>query len=502
MSDMEKRNKNKKELLAELVESRRRIAELEALEKEHQIGKGVEQDACFDFLTGLPNRSVFYHHLQQAIALAERNRQLVAVMFCCLDRFKIINDAFGASTGDFLLREVALRLQESLRKSDILARPGRDEFMILLTEVNRDRAVQQVVERIFSAFSCPFILNDQEIIITGSLGVSLYPDDGMNAEALIKNSYTALNLARQENNNTVHYYSPAMNTGALNRMLLENSLRLALKRDEFFMYYQPQLDLSSGRVIGLEALLRWRHPDMGIISPEVFIPVMEEIGLMTPLTEWVLHTACSQNKAYQRNGFPSVRVAVNLSPHDIHKQNFLESVKRALDHSRLAPEFLELELTEGALVQDITTTSAIFRKLNSMGVNLAIDDFGTGYSSLSYLRHFPASRLKIDKSFIKLVTTDRNNATISRAIIALAHSLQINVLAEGVETVEQLTFLRSLQCDEGQGFLFFEPLPPEDAERALLADNGAFFNGYLDIGIRDRQITPVSTIRPLDEPLV
>ena len=472
--------RTKGELLQELTDLRRKVAELEALEEERkQTERAVEQAACFDHITGLPNRSVFYNHLLQAVALAERNRQSVAVLFFGLDRFKIINDSFGPSAGDLLLKEVAERLKESLRKSDILARPGRDEFMILLTEVAKFGDVQRVIERIFAAFSAPVFLKGHQLLVTGSLGISLFPADGKSAEALIKNSYTALNLARQENKNTFHFYSSTMNDGAFNRLLMENSLRLALKREEFFLHYQPQLELASGRVIGLEALLRWQHPELGAISPEIFIPVMEEIGLIAPLTEWVLHTACSQNKAYQRAGFPVMRIAVNLSPHHIHKHGLVESVGRVLKETGLEPQHLELEMTEGALVKDVTATATILKKLNRMGVHLAIDDFGTGYSSLSYLRHFSISRLKIDKSFIEFVTTDRNNATISRAIIALAHSLNINVMAEGVETVEQLKFLRSLQCDEGQGFLFSRPLSPEDATNLLATDNRDLFNGYL-----------------------
>jgi diguanylate cyclase (GGDEF)-like protein len=472
----EAKNKTKRELLDEVAVLRRRVSELESLEYARaQSTQEGGREACFDFLTGLPNSSVFYNHLSQAIALAERNKQLVAVLFFGLDRFKIINDAVGPSAGDILLREVAERLRESLRKSDILARPGRDEFMILLTEVPKVGAVQHVVERIFTAFMAPFDLNGQDLIVTGSLGVSLFPADGTNAETLIKNSYTALNLARQENKNTVHFYSPAMNAGAFNRMLMENSLRMALKREEFSVHYQPQFDLANGRIIGLEALLRWQHPELGPISPDVFIPLMEEIGLMAPLTEWVLHTACSQNKAYQKAGFAPVRMAVNLSPNDLQKDYLLESVNRVLNDTKLEPEFLELEMTEGALIRDVEATAAILKKLEKMGVHLAIDDFGTGYSSLSYLRHFPISRLKIDRSFIEFITTDLNNATISRAIIALAHSLKISVMAEGVETVEQFEFLRSLKCNEGQGFLFCKPLTPADTMGALSSDFGALF---------------------------
>jgi diguanylate cyclase (GGDEF)-like protein len=466
--------RTKKELLDEMAALRKRIAELEARETGRpKSEQEIEQAVCFDILTGLPNRTVFFHHLQQAIALAERNKQPVAVLFFGLDRFKIINDAFGPAVGDLLLKEVAQRLSDSLRKSDILARPGRDEFMILLTEVAKVGDVRRVVERIFAALAVSVTVGNHDLIVTGSLGISLYPIDGSDAETLIRNAYTALSLARQENKNTVHYYSAAMNAGAFNRLLMENSLRLALKRDEFFLHYQPQLDLSTGRIIGMEALLRWRHPELGAISPAVFIPVMEEIGLIVPLTEWVMHTACAQNKEYQRKGCPPVRVAVNLSSHDLNKNRLVDSVGRVLKDTHLDPEFLELEMTEGALVRDVSLTTAILRKLDRMGVTVAIDDFGTGYSSLSYLRHFPIGRLKIDRSFIEFVATDRNNAAISRAIIALAHSLKINVMAEGVETVHQLEFLRAQQCDEGQGFLFSQPLSPAAAEEFLAAENAS-----------------------------
>ncbi len=470
---MKNEAKTKKQLLDELAASRKRIAELEALEIERSRAiLEIEHAACFDSLTGLPNRSVFYNHLSQAIALAERNRQLVAVLFFGMDRFKLINDTLGPAAGDLLLREVAARLKDSLRKSDILARPGRDEFMILLTEVARVGDVQRVVERVFAAMIPPVMLDGRELVITGGLGISLFPADGRNAETLIKNSYTALINARQENKNTFHFYSSAMNAGAFNRLLMENSLRLALQREEFFIHYQPQLDLASGRIIGMEALLRWRHPELGTISPEVFIPVAEEIGLISALTEWVLHTACSQNKTYQNAGSRPVRVAVNLSPHQLHKSRLLEFVGRVLKETSLDPEFLELEVTEGALIQNVETTAVMLKKLNRMGINVAIDDFGTGYCSLSYLRHFPINRVKIDRSFIDLITTDQNNAAISRAIIALAHSLNMNVMAEGVETMQQLDFLRSLQCDEGQGYLFSAPLTPEDASKVLASGEG------------------------------
>jgi diguanylate cyclase (GGDEF)-like protein len=471
---MKHRTGSKAELLGEIDELRARISELEAAGTGRaQVEEEGEHAVCCDLLTGLPNRSVFFHHLQQAIALAERNRQLVGVLFFGLDRFKIINDAFGHEAGDLVLKEVAQRLGESLRKSDILARPGRDEFMILLPEVARVGDIRRVVERIFAAFALPFNLSGHDLLITGSLGISLFPNDGSDPEILIKNSYTALNLARQENKNTVHYYSAAMNAGAFNRLLMENSLRLAVRREEFSLHYQPQLDLASGRIIGMEALLRWQHPEYGAISPEMFIPVMEEIGLIVPLTEWVLHTACTQNKQYQMDGLPPVRVAVNLSSRDLNKNRLVDTVSRTLNDTKLDPEFLELELTEGALVRDVTVTTAILRKLDKMGVNVAIDDFGTGYSSLSYLRHFPIGRLKIDRSFVAFVASDRNNAAISRAIIALAHSLKINVMAEGVETVEQLEFLRAQQCDEVQGFLFSRPLTPAAAMTVLATEKGA-----------------------------
>jgi diguanylate cyclase (GGDEF)-like protein len=454
--------KTKKELITEVAELRLKVDELESLRA--KIGKGKPvPDACFDVVTGLPNRSVFYDHVQRAVAQAARKRLTAAVLFFSLDRFKLINDALGERAGDLLLKEVAERLKDCLRKSDILARPGRDEFMILLPDLVKVDDATVVVERIFDSLNAPFQFKERELFINGSIGISLYPQDGKDPALLIKNSYTAMMRAKEEGKNDFRFYSPNINSRAFRRLLMENSLRLALKREEITLHYQPQINLGNGRIIGMEALLRWKHPEMGAVSPEEFVPLMEEIGLTASLSEWVLQTACAHNRECQKNGFPPMSVAVNLSSNQLREKDLIPMVHRALLETGLAPEHLELEMTEGDMVRNIETTSATLTHLSNMGLQIAIDDFGKGYSCLSYLRHFPINRLKIDKTFVEAITTDHNNAAISTAIVALAHSLELGVIAEGVETLEQLDFLRALQCDAVQGYLFSRPIPAEDS---------------------------------------
>lgn len=462
------RARTKTELIAELVELRRKVAELEALESQRcRESEEQARAATHDTLTGLPNRTLFYDHLCQAIALAKRNQQLAAVMFFSIDRFKLINDTLGHDIGDLLLKELAVRLRASLRQSDVLARPGRDEFMILLLEIRKPADAMVIAERIFSSLSRPFLLQEYELVVTGSIGISLYPGDGTNAEHLIRNAYTAMSRAREEGRNTYRLFTPQLISKAFDSLMLENSIRLALQRNEFRLHYQPQVDLVSGRIVGVEALLRWEHPTLGGISPARFIPLAEQIGLIGPLSEWVIHMACAQNKALQNGGFMPMRVAVNLSPRQLHQKSLLHTIAGALEASGLEPGFLEVEITEGALITNVTSTTATLNSLDSMGVHVVVDDFGTGYSSLSYLSHFKLDKLKIDKSFIGSIATDRNNAAISRAIIALAGSLGLRVIAEGVETVEQLDFLRTFGCHEVQGYLFSRPLDVTRLERLL-----------------------------------
>lgn len=471
---MEDRRKSKEQLLVELVELRARLAELEALEKKHRRElKKIDRDACFDPLTGLPSRTLFFNHLTQAVAHAERSHHLAAVLFCSLDRFKLINDTFDSQVGDLLLKEVAARLKDCLRKSDVLARPGRDEFMVFLPEIRNVEDSNRVVERFFASLNSPFHVRNHEIFINASVGISIYPDDGTTAEALIKSAYSAMERAREEGRSSCRFYSPDITSRAFTRLMMENSLRFALQREEFYLHYQPQIDIPTGHIIGMEALLRWNHPDLGSISPDQFIPVVEEMGLIIPLSEWVLSAACAHNKVCQQtNGVP-MRMAVNLSSCQLHEKRLLKTIQRVLGESCFDPEHLEVEITEGTLVKEIDATVSILNELAGMGVSIVIDDFGKGYSSLAYLRNFPLSKLKIDRCFVDSVTTDQNNAAITRAIIALAHTLNLRVIAEGVETAGQLEFLRSLACNEGQGYLFSHPLSAQESLR-LLAEKGDF----------------------------
>lgn len=480
--------KTKAELVAELAVLRQKVEELEKSKRVYEwIEVELSKAYDYDVLTGLPSWTLFFNQLSQAVALAERNDRRLAVLYFSLDRLKLINDNLGPKTGDLLLTEVAGRIAGCLRKSDILARPGRNDFMILLPEIGRAEDPVQIAERIFMAVSAPILLNGRELVVTGNIGISIYPNDWESAGILIKRAYTAMLRAREKGRNVYRFYSACLNDRAFSRLLMENNLRIALEREEFSLHYQPQADLASGRIVGFEALLRWRHPELGVVSPAEFIPIIEEIGLIAPLSEWVLRTACAQNRAFREANIPPLRTAVNLSPRQLYQPGLAEIVGRVLEETGMEPHYLELELTEGALVRNVASTSATLGALHDMGVKIAIDDFGIGYSSLSYLRHFPINRLKIDKTFVDSITTDRNNEAISRAIITLAHSLRLTVIAEGVETGEQLELLRALGCDEVQGYLIGRPVSADDLGRLLTDSAGcgshgsAGYAGQLDI---------------------
>ncbi|MGD0886373.1 MAG: EAL domain-containing protein [Thermodesulfovibrionales bacterium] len=419
-----------------------------------------------DAITGLPNKHLFFDRLSQALALARRSDQIAAVLFLSVDRLKLINDTMGQRCGDELLKALAERLQSCLRESDTVARPGRDEFLILLPAVTHAEDATLVAKKIFSALSSPFVLDKHEIFVTSSIGISIHPNDGNDASTLLRNSYTAMQRAKETAKNTYKFYSPTMNDKAFERMLMENSLQLALRRNEFFLHYQPQISLSTGRISGMEALVRWQRPDVGIVYPNEFIKLMEEIGLIVPLGEWVLRTACAQNKALQETSRKPMRIAVNLSVRQF-QQNIIETVRRVLEDTGLEPNCLELELTESIFVQDIEVAVETLHALRRLGVNISIDDFGMGYSSLSYLKYFPINKLKIVEPFISSIAIDPNDAVIAKAIVALAHSLNIKVIAEGVEKEEDLEFIRSLHCDELQGNIFSHPVPAEEIAKLL-----------------------------------
>jgi diguanylate cyclase (GGDEF)-like protein len=427
----------------------------------------TQKAARYDPLKGIQNRDIFFDRLTQAIAFASRNKKIAAVLFICIDHLKLINDTLGENYGNKLLSYLAKRLKACLRKSDIVARPGRDEFMILLPEIRYAEDAALIARKIFTSLGLPFNLKKQELFISVNIGISVYPNDGDNAKALLNTSYTALQRSRELGKNTYQFYSPALTERAFERMVMENDLQLALKRKEFLLHYQPQLDLRTGMIIGLEALVRWQKPGSNLIYPKNFIYLMEETGFIVPLGEWVLRTACAQNKAWQDAGFKPVRVAVNISSRQFHEKDITHIVSRVLEDTGLEPEFLELELTESIFLKNLERTVKALKVLRKMGVNISIDDFGTGYSSLSYLKYFPVNKLKIVEPFISSVSFSPTDEVIARAIIALAHSLNMKVIAEGVEKKSQMQIIRSLKCDELQGNIFSLPLPPEEISKLL-----------------------------------
>ncbi|MDI3547347.1 MAG: hypothetical protein PWR10_999 [Halanaerobiales bacterium] len=446
------------------------IETLEDITERKQAEEMLWQQVYHDALTGLPNRMLFNDRFTQALAHAYRNRQKLAVLFLDLDRFKNINDTQGYNVGDQLLQGVAERLTDLVREDDTVARMGGDEFILLLPEIAQAENATKIAKKILEAFKQPLMIGGHEFYITSSIGIVFYPNDGEDAETLLKNADIAMYRAKEQGGNNYQLYDPMMNVKASERLVLENSLRYALEREEFVVYYQPQVSISTGKIIGMEALIRWQHPEWGLLSPAEFIPLAEETGLIIPIGEWVLRTACAQNKAWQEAGYPPVHVAVNLSARQFQQQNLVETVTRVLKETGLEPHYLELEITESIAMQNADFTIVMLRHLEEMGIHISIDDFGTGYSSLSYLKHFPLDTLKIDQSFVRDLTIDPNNKAIVIAIIAMAHSLKFKVIAEGVETQEQLAFLKQQQCDGIQGYLFSKPLPAEAFEKILMRD--------------------------------
>lgn len=422
--------------------------------------------ATHDDLTGLANRALLQDRLDQSILFAKRSGRLVAALLLDLDRFKIINDSLGHSFGDSLLKIIAERLTESVRGADTVARLGGDEFVILLAEVANEDDVGKVAKKILDNITAPFLIGDREITITASLGISIYPQDGEDEETLIRNADIAMYRAKEEGN-TFRLYAPDMNLVVHEVMEMETDLRRALERNELLLHYQPKLNLKTGKITGAEALLRWQHPVRGMIMPGIFIPLAEETGLIQPIGEWVLQQICLQIKAWQAQGLPVVPIAANLSARQFRKDDLGETVERILQETGLPPHLLELELTESMIMRDPQSAVATMQQLNLLGVSLALDDFGTGYSSLNYLRRFPVDCLKIDRSFISDVADDPSAAAVATSIIAIAHSLGLQAVAEGVETREQLDFLSKCGCDSYQGYLFSAPVPTSDFTEML-----------------------------------
>lgn len=446
------------------------VAVFSDITKTKQNEERLHRLAHYDPLTSLPNRLLFQDRLQQAMARGTRHQRMAALMLLDLDRFKLINDTLGHDVGDKLLIDVSDRLTGCLRESDTVARLGGDEFTVVVPDLTDNEGAAEVARKIIDALSVPFLLAGQEIFVTTSIGISLFPNNGDNVETLTKAADIAMYQAKEQGGNTFQFHRSQAHAATAARFNLEHSLRRALDREELEAFYQPQVDIESGRITGMEALLRWRHPERGLIMPNEFIPVAEETGLILPMGEWILHQACAQNKAWQNAGFSPLKVSVNLSVRQLKQRTLAEKVAEVLDETGLDAQWLELELTESMVMQNAELAISLLRQLKSIGVWLAIDDFGTGYSSLSYLKRFPIDTLKIDRSFIADVDRNPDDAAISEAIIALAHSMRLKVIAEGVETSAHLDFLRSHRCCDAQGYFFSRPVPADAITRLLQAN--------------------------------
>lgn len=424
-----------------------------------QAEERVRHLAHYDALTDLPNRTLFHDRLQQALIQAQRGHEQVAVMFIDLDRFKVINDTLGHSVGDLLLQAVAHRLTNCVRQGDTVCRQGGDEFVILLPEIGRAEDAALVAQKILDSVSQPFFLDGHELHISSSIGISFFPSDGGTVEALMKNADVAMYRAKDLGRNNFQFYLSDMNARSFEKLALENNLRHALAHDELELYYQPLVDAGDGKLIGAEALLRWHHPELGLLHPAQFIPLAEETGMIVPIGEWVLRSACTQAQAWLKQGHAPLRMSVNLSARQFRQLDLAGSVRKILDETGFAAHSLELEVTESTLMQNIEENVMTLKDLKSMGIGIAVDDFGTGYSSLNYLKRLPIDTLKIDRSFVGDVTVNRDDAAIVNAIISLARSLALRVVAEGVENQEQQAFLEDHHCDEMQGYHFSHPLP-------------------------------------------
>lgn len=437
--------------------------------------------AYYDGLTNLPNRSLFLDRLSQALTHSNRYKDNCALLFIDLDNFKQINDTLDHRIGDLLLQGVAERLNSFVRSADTIARQkvkaltstvarlGGDEFTVLLTEIHSMQDAAKVSQRILDSLNSPFYLDGHEVFITASIGIALYPADGDDIDTLIKNADTAMYHAKGNGKNHFQFYKYSMNSTALERLHMENDLRKAITNNELSLLYQPRIDISNGNIVGTEALVRWEHPEQGMITPARFIPLAEETGLIMPIGEWVLKTACRQKKAWQGKGpvHAPLSISVNISGHQFNQGDLINIMVKILEDTGLDPSYLELEITESTIMKNADSTIALLHKLKDMGVKLSMDDFGTGFSSFNYLKRFPLDIIKIDRSFIKDITNSPRDATIVKAIIVMAHTLELKVVAEGVETEEQLGLLQEMGCDEMQGFLLCRPLPAEHVHEFL-----------------------------------
>jgi len=425
--------------------------------------------AQHDFLTDLPNRSLLNDRLEQAISLARRHGHRIAVLFLDLDRFKHINDSLGHVIGDQLLQAVARRLKTCLRRSDTVGRQGGDEFVVVLSELDLPENAARSAAKLLAALTPPYRVGLHDLHVPMSIGVSIYPDDGVDAATLINNADTAMYQAKENGRNNYQFFRQEMIVRAVERQFIEGGLRVALDRQELSLHYQPKVDLRTGAIVGVEALLRWQHPDRGFIPPAQFVPIAEDSGLILPIGRWVLREACRQSRAWLDAGLPPMPMAVNISAIEFRSQDFIDSIRTVLQETKLEPQCLELELTESVLMKYAESTVSMLKALKSIGVQLAVDDFGTGYSSLSYLSQFPVDSLKVDQSFVQEISSKANDAVIVSAVISMGNSLKKRVIAEGVETREQLDFLTTAGCEEAQGYYFSAPMVAEQFAALLEA---------------------------------
>lgn len=426
------------------------------------------QVSGYDPLTKLPNRFLLQQELNKAILSAKTNRSIFAVLFLDLDRFKFVNDTLGHSYGDLLLQDAALRIKEAIGNQNVIARMGGDEFVCILEGIKDESEAEQYAKIIIAAFSKTFVLKDTDIYITTSIGISVFPFDGDDVDSLVANADTAMYRAKKKGRNQYEKARADINAGGFEKLLIENSLRKALEKDELLLYYQPQINLKSNNVTSVEVLLRWEHPDLGMISPGEFIPIAEETGLIISIGEWVLRKACQTMKSWQMAGHPPLRVAVNLSARQFHQHDLVHQIKTVLTETSLEPNFLELEITENMVMSDVKNAIKVLHQLKDLGVLISIDDFGTGYSSLNYLKEFPVDTLKIDRSFIFDIDKNSNSVALTKAITTLAHDLNLNVVAEGVENYKQLSLVKQFSCDFVQGFYFSKPLSYDHFTHYLL----------------------------------
>ena len=428
------------------------------------------QLAQYDSLTGLANRLLFRERLSRALIRAPRQNCLVALMFIDLDRFKNINDTLGHDAGDNLLKYVANRLKNCMRKGDTVARLGGDEFTVILEDLDNVDDVAPIARKMLVAMQKPFNINGHEIFVTPSIGITLYPLDGTTEDIMLKNADTAMYQAKEHGRNCFKFYESSMHKRTIERLLLESKLRSALENQEFFLQYQPKVDFTTKDIIGVEALIRWNHPELGLVSPAEFIPLAEETGLIVPIGEWVIKTACKQVASWKQQGISSLRMAVNLSARQFRNPDITKVIFSSIEQANILASELEIEITESVLMEDSEHNNVILQELKAKGIHISMDDFGTGYSSLSYLKRLNVDTLKIDRSFVNDLLTDPEDAVIAEAIIALGHSLRLNIVAEGVETEEQFDFLDNLKCNQAQGFLFSKPLSADDLARYVLGD--------------------------------